>query len=227
LLQALEDQKLDQHGISMLSDRSRDPRVIPAMEKGFGVATTKEKKQSFALALIRAGVRDEAYFEYLAGFAKEAIESRAPLIYALDEKGVPRRGVRNPEFDLWCNQENKDVLEESGRQLGIYPTDVSMLVMAVDTRSSAIFLQGLNSSNRLIISLSAAGLADLGNLDTVRPIVSAALRSRVNIDVVIGKALAGFDQPGAQVQIDAALKGSRLYPTYRAAVELRSRQRNK
>jgi hypothetical protein len=202
-----------------LIDRGDDPRTIPALKRFFQRAATKNNKQVAAMALIRLGLTDSEYFEYLASFAKEAVESDAPSFLpptppAQLQIGQPRPKL-NPEFEAWCLVHGKEMEEEMRKQWTEYPTDVMVLAHAGDPRAAPIFRKGLNSQNGQIVIASASGLAEIGDLADI-PLLVQASYQRGNNDIFFTAALLTYAKRGntARQAVLRAVQGSKLYDAY-------------
>src|SRR5579872_5464807 len=105
-------------------ERSRDPQLLPDLRQAFEDTKAKREKQAIARTLVRLGDKDIRYFEYLASFAKPAVESGAPMIFVYGSDGKAVRGVVNPEFQAWCRDHGLDPEQELVNQFKTYPQDL-------------------------------------------------------------------------------------------------------
>ena len=128
-----------------------DPRVIPALRDLFAEDRASRvvgqlanlsvpASQVVALTLLKNGVRDEIYFEELAGYVREAISADPPPNeYLVDSEGNerPDRG-RDPDFGAWCAKRSLDV----GSCLSVvlvYAMDLDFMIGAKDPRAVPLF----------------------------------------------------------------------------------------
>src|SRR5258708_32417211 len=98
-------------------ERNRNPDLLPPLRKAFEETDGKREKQYIARTLIKLGDQDTKYFEYLAGFARVAVESSAPTVFTRAADGTFLRGRPNPEFERWCRDHGLDVQQELVNQL--------------------------------------------------------------------------------------------------------------
>lgn len=121
-----------------------DPRTLPALRKAFADRSDKQEKQRIALTLLRLGDKSEVYFDFLAGYAKTAVDDKAPMFLKYTSQGQPVRG----EFDLgfldWCKANSRDPREEASLQFQVYPEDMMILAEAEDPRARRSFARGLS-----------------------------------------------------------------------------------
>jgi hypothetical protein len=218
LLEALkQDDDHVMRAAAFLLDRGSDPRTVPALKAAFQRTAAKGSKQLTAMVLLRLGVRDREYFEYLGSFAKEAIDSEAPWFLPspaqLAQPG-PRRTV-NPDFEAWCIANGKNIEEETRRQWTEYPSDVRLLVSAQDPRAAPLLRKGLTSPNGQIVILSAHGLAEIGDLADVPLLVQASYQNPGTGDG-IARALAICARKGSaeKAAVLRAVHGTMLYDIY-------------
>jgi hypothetical protein len=206
-------------------ERSRDPALLPALRQAFEESEGKREKQYIAGTLIKLGDKDARYFEYLAGFARRAVESSAPTIFTTGPDGMVVKGVVNPEFDRWCREHGLDVQRELANQLRTYPEDLMLLATARDARGRDLLRLGLASQNPLIVVQAAQGLGVLDDRAYIPEIVSAASRFPVNtIGVSITAVLSAYQDEAVQREILAALPDPRLREMYTKALAERRRK---
>jgi len=79
LLARLANGPFNKSTLYSLEGQPPDPRTMPALESAFDHSKTTEEKQWIAATLLRLGEGSRAYFDYLAGHAKEAIEDSTPF----------------------------------------------------------------------------------------------------------------------------------------------------
>jgi hypothetical protein len=207
-------------------ERSRDPALLPALRKAFEESEGKMEKQSIARTLIKLGDKDAKYFEFLAGFAKRAVESGAPDFWTYGPDGLIVRGVVNKEFERRCKDHGLDVQHELAAEFRTYPQDLNMLATAHDPRARDILRQGLASRNPLIITSAARGLALLQDRASVPEIIAAASRFPVKqVGFLIAGALSEYEGETVHREILAFLSDPALRELYTKALD-RKRMRD-
>jgi hypothetical protein len=210
-------------------ERSRDPLLIPALRKAFEESEGKREKQSIAGTLIILGDKDAKYFEFLASFAKRAVESGAPNFWTYGPDGMIVKGAVNKEFERWCKDHGLDVQHELAAEFRTYPQDLNMLTAAHDPRARDILRRGLTSRNPLIITSAACGLALLQDRASVPEIIAAASRFPVKEDgFLIAGALSLYEGETVHREILASLSDPALRELYTKALDWkRKRDLNK
>jgi len=173
LLVRLGTQPLDLHSLYALEAHPPDPRIIPALEQTFDSRNDKSEKQEIAVTLLRLGDRPAKLFEFLAGYARIAVEDRTPLFMDFDGNGRAIRGRFSAEFDNWCKLNAQDPKTIAARQIGEYPKDVLFLARSQDPRANAIFREGLESPYPNVVAYSVQGLGRLQDT-TALPLVAKA-----------------------------------------------------
>src|SRR5258708_4157309 len=118
--------------------RSGDRALVSPLRQAFDQTEGKREKQAIAETLIKLGDKESRYFEYLASFAKRAVESGAPAVLFV-------RGVMNPEFEPWCRDHGLDVEEEIVNQPKVYPQDPTAPAPPTDPPPTKILPQALPS----------------------------------------------------------------------------------
>jgi hypothetical protein len=216
LLTNLLDDKLAAYSAGKLVEFGGDPRTVPALRAKFVTTRDKFIKQSISLAMLRLKVEEPAYYEYLASFAWDAVNSDAPNIFLLKDR---RPAGLNPEFEEWCKLHSRNVSEETFLRGSGYINDMMILLLASDQRAAPIFRKGLFSNNAYVVLESVLGLGNLGNPLDIEPIIEVADRSPQDIDSGVVTALALFSNPRDREAIAKRLKGSRLYDDYLISVK--------
>ena len=174
LLGRLSEKPLDQRVLWKIEAQRTDPRTIPALEAAFAKRQIKREKQWIAVTLLRLGDKSADYFNYLAGYAKEAVEDRTPFFERFDQEGRPVRGQVSAELENWCALNHKDPKQVAGMQFAVYPTDVRALAQAEDRRAIQLFERGLDSPYPGVVAYSVQGLGRL-NVVAAIPLISQAV----------------------------------------------------
>jgi hypothetical protein len=114
-----------------------------------------------AVTLVRLGNPDPSYFQFLAGFAREAIQDLSPFFVKFDAAGHPVQGQIDPAFETWCVSNGKAARAVAAVQAGTYPVDVQYLAEAQDLRGDDLLRKGLASLNSLVLPWIVQGLGRL------------------------------------------------------------------
>ncbi len=175
LLGRLSDKPLNHAVLWNIEAQPPDPRTVPALEAAFAKRQIKEEKQWIAATLLRLGEKADVYFDFLAGYVKEAIEDRTPLFEEFDQNGISLRGQFSAEFENWCALNHKDPKQVAGIQFLVYPMDVRTLAQAEDRRAIRLLERGLESPYPGVVAYSAQGLGRLNVLPTI-PLISEAVQ---------------------------------------------------
>jgi hypothetical protein len=168
LLMRLAEKSLAPSVLFGLEKQPTDPRIVPALQSAFDSRSAKEERQEIAVTILRLGERGDKYFNYLAGFVREAIEDSTPYFQTT-------RGQFTAEFENWCAQHRKDPRSVAAIQLG-YFEDVRFLAKAQDGRATELFRHGLGSPNPLVVVASVEGLGRLQDTGALPLIETAAER---------------------------------------------------
>jgi len=167
LFARLSERPLDRRVIWKLEGHPADARIIPALREAFEKREAQEEKQWIAVALLRLGERSDRYYQFLAGFATEAIDDRTPLFVKYDSQGMPIRGQFSAEFENWCAINHKDPRAVAAKQLYGYLQDVLFLAEAEDARADGLFRRGLDSPNPGVVGYSVQGLGRLNDVSAI------------------------------------------------------------
>jgi len=183
LLAQLGDNQFEILAVGALEAHTPDPRIMPALEEAFDRRKAKEEKQEIAVTLIRLGNRSAKYFDFLAGFARAAVDDRTPFFMDFDQNGRAIRGQFSAEFLNWCAINHQDPKVTAAKQFG-YPKDVLSLARAKDPRAIEIFRKGLESPYPNVVGFSVQGLARLQDTAAMPLIEKACERLRGGRDAV-------------------------------------------
>ena len=197
LLQKLTSKTLDPRTLSLLEAQPQDSRTLPALRSAFDSSTDKHDKQLLAVTLIHLGDRSDVYFNFLADFAKEAVNDRAPNFESYDQQGRPIRGQFSAEYLNWCAANGKDPKALAGVLFGAFPEDVHQLARALDPRALGIFRAGLESPNLSVVTNCVQGLGRLNDTASIAMIAKAAQRFPASTRSAISINLPWFSSPEA------------------------------
>jgi hypothetical protein len=202
---------------------SGDQAFLPALRKAFAQNEPKLTKQAIAVTVVMLGDSDPQYFDYLAGFALEAVRSSAPNIFLYDVHGNAVRGKMSYEFEEWCRVRAIDPKDEAGRQLSVYPSDLLEFAETQDQRAVAILWEGLQSQNPVLVAIAARGVAAMQDSPSIGKIIAASHRfSTKDGRHAFATALAIYNGEVAQREILQQIEDPALKDEYLA---VRSRQR--
>ncbi|HLK63472.1 MAG TPA: hypothetical protein VKU19_08530 [Bryobacteraceae bacterium] len=174
LLTRLNNAKLVQADLWDIESQPPDPRTTTALKNAFGSRTNKNERQWIAATLLRLGKQDSSYFEFLAGYATEAIEDRVPALLKYDSGGHAIRGEFSPLFEDWCAKNGKDPRKIAAIEFEDHPADVLVLAQANDGRSRDIFRRGIASPNALVVAYCVQGLGRLHDSNSL-PLLEQSL----------------------------------------------------
>ena len=203
-----------------------DRRAIPVLEELFQREGKKLQKQQVAMLLVTLGEPDEKYFDFLAGYAREAVEINVPYPRKIDRDGKPVKEEYSQEFLEWCKNNKVEPQEAARKAVFSYPMDVMLLGRTGDPRGFDILIQGLDSPNYLIVAKAALGLALIGDKRAIGPIREAATRTPKEATQLIARALVYFDDSEAQAAARQLITDESLLEALRqSAVKEKERRR--
>ncbi len=173
-------------------------QAIPDLEKQFELTPDPVSKISIASALVRLGDKDPAWWNYLAQGAADAIASDAPSPWRFDSKGKALPDVLpSPELIAWAKVHNlTDV--ELDTMVSEFLAKVTYLGESGDRRAIPLLRQALSSSNYMIQTFAAQGLAELQDKASIPLIIEACREAPADAAVVIARSLLDFNDPQAQ-----------------------------
>jgi hypothetical protein len=196
--------------------KRRDAAAVAELERRFAASATKQEKQEIAEALLSRREGDQPYFDFLAGFARQAVASDAPFPYGYDAAGKLIPGKFSAEFLAWAAARKVDPAGAVPKVFAEYPMDVYLLALTGDPRGADIFLKGLASPNFLVAYRSAFGLAKLRYKAAIPDIVAAAERAPGDGSELIARTLVLFDDPAAQAAAERLIKNKQLLQALRS-----------
>ncbi len=94
---------------------NKDPDAVRNIEEIFAATSQNGLKQRIASILMRIGIRDPVYFDFLGGEARKSLAIDMPWPALYDEKTGMATAV-NPAFVRWCEKHHRnqyDALEEA------------------------------------------------------------------------------------------------------------------
>ena len=128
------------------------------------------------VTLIRLGQRSQEYFDFLAAFARRAIDDRTPFFGKVDQDGRITRGEFSSEFLNWCANNDKNPRELAAPQISDYLEDTMLLAEAEDPRAVELFRRGLDSLNPFVVQASVQGLGRQQDVAAIPLIAKACQR---------------------------------------------------
>jgi hypothetical protein len=174
-----------------------DAKTLPALRAEFERRQAKEEKQKIAATLLRLGDTSDRYFQFLAGYAKEAIDDRTPLWERFDREGRWVRGQFSAEFENWCAQHHKNPNEVAAVQFMGYMMDVKFLAEIDDRRAIDLLRRGLESPYPGVVAYSAEGLGRLQDAASIPAIEKAVERLPAADRIVVATQLPWYSAPEA------------------------------
>jgi PBS lyase HEAT-like repeat len=201
LLARLDEDQLDPSALGAIEAHTPDPRILPALEEAFARHNAKEEKQEIAVTLIRLGNKSATYFDFLAGFARAAVEDRTPYFIAFDRNGKEIRGQLSAEFENFCQLNGLDPKATAAKQFGDYIQDVHFLARAQDPRATEIFHRGLESPYPNVVGYSVEGLGRLQDTAAI-PLIEKACERLKGAQGVVAMALPWYGTPEAEALME-------------------------
>jgi hypothetical protein len=196
--------------------KRRDAAAVAELERRFAASANRQDKQRIAEVLLSRRQADQPYFDFLAGFARQAVASDAPFPYGYDAAGKLIPGKFSPEFIAWAAAKKVEPASAVPKVFVEYPTDVYLLALTGDPRGAEIFLKGLGSANYMVVYRSAFGLAKLQAKGAIPGIVAAAERAPGEAGELIARTLVLFDDPVAQAAAERLIKNKQLLQALRS-----------
>jgi hypothetical protein len=169
LLSRLSGKPLNEAVLYQLESQPSDARVLTALKSAFENHEEKRDKQAIAATLMRLGDKSDRYFDFLAGYARQAARDRTPMFY---QRGGTREQL-SVEFENWCALNHKNPDEVRALQAYVEPMDVQVLAQTSDPRAAELFRECLESPNPYIVTFCVEGLARLGDESAI-PLISKA-----------------------------------------------------
>jgi HEAT repeat protein len=184
---------------------NKDPDAVRNIEEIFAATSKIELKQRIASILIRIGVRDLAYFDFLAGEARRALAIDMPWAELFDEQTGKTTGI-NPAFVKWCEKHHRDQYEAFEEARYQVPVPWFYLASAGDPHAYDLLVQGLHAENKMIVMYAALGLAKLQDPRAIDALIAASRHEIAGARYEIAQALWHFPDDRAQATADALAK---------------------
>ncbi len=165
-------------------------------------------KAKVANVLLRLGVKDGPYWDFLSEHAHRVLTDPPPTPFAYDENGAAIKTAPSARFVIWAN--NHKMSLEDAFQYATYEMMATIVFIgsADDPRAIPILKQALALDNILIQAQAAMGLAELNVTDAVPDIVRACAEAPRSEAGTIARSLVYFDTPAAQSAVDKYLEPS-------------------
>ena len=131
------------------------------LHHAFTTVEDQSTKEMVASALVAGGDQDPTYWDYLEGEARKVVGSDAPAPSEFDTGGRMSSQI-SPAYSAWAKAHRlseKQAVEQNFTNL----QTIQILVDTGDKRAIPVLRQGLVSPNLMVETISAAGLAKLGD----------------------------------------------------------------
>lgn len=173
-------------------------QAIPTLKQRFRTDGDIGNRELYAAALIRLGVHEELYWQFLERQAEPAIDSDEPMIS--DDGGKEL----SPGYKLWVEEHHLSLEKAVTDSMWRYPEAIAFLGLSEDPRATLILHKALLSRNPFILIKAADALAEMQDGDAVPLMLEAAQRSP-DIASLLAYPLAYFDDSRAIQFVDARL----------------------
>ena len=217
LLARLSSEPFDESVLYAIERRPSDDRIIPALEAAFDRRAAKSEKQAIAETLLRLGNKAERFFEFLANYAREAVEDRTPFFLKVDADGRAVPGQFSAEFENWCAQNGKNPRFVAALQWTVYPKDVLALAEVQDPRASELFKKGLDSPYPVVVSVSVRGLGRLRDVAAI-PLIAKACGRLPSARRAVAVELPWYSHPEADALMERLVPDRKDRDRYAADV---------
>jgi len=199
--------------------KNNDVSKIDIIKKSFEKSNEEAKKSLYAAVLLRLGVNDEKYWQYISKVSIKAIETGMPSPYKYDEKGDFIRGQLSDSFLNWIEKNNVDSSTAATNYVFNYPYIVRYLGLSGDKRGFNIILKGLESNNDNMVLSSVYALGVLNDKRGIDYIIDTCRKYPQNARYM-AKALAYYlDDPKAQEAIKEFIKDEKYIESIKWSVE--------
>ncbi len=187
--------------------RSKAVQAIPVLKAQFAQSADATNKGRLASALLRLGVKDDSYWNFLVEFATPAVDNDAPfpLILSPEGKLIGKPGEYSPAFIAWADAHK--VPADTAAQDAVYGLPITLVIFAStgDPRGTPLLRRALKSRNYFIESMAAKGLALVKDKDSIPLLIEACKNAPTDMRVNLATALVYFDDPRAQAAADTYL----------------------
>jgi hypothetical protein len=197
MLNRLTGEQFDEPVLYAIEGNRSDPRIVPALEAAFGRRSAKREKQEVAMTLLRLGDKSAEYFDFLAQYAREAVEDRSPSFIYFDANGRSVRGRFSTAFETWCALNGKEPKSVAAVQIEVYPQDVQFLARSEDQRGAELLRKGLNSPHPYVVAFCVEGLGRLQDVAAIPFIAKECERLEQDARIAVAMALPWYSSPEA------------------------------
>jgi len=219
LLAKLANGRLSEPDLWALESQPQTEKTVPALIAAFHARVDKAEKQWISGSLIRLGERSDTYFNYLAGYAKVAVEDRTPYFVKYDGYGQSVSGQFSSNFENWCARNGKDPRAVGALQFQVYPEDVFILAKTQDLRARDLFREGLGSPNPLVLAFCVQGLGRLRDEAALPLIAQAILQVPAGSRPAVAGQLPWFALPAADKLFEQVTPDRRMRDMYRSSAD--------
>jgi len=190
-------------------NRTADTGAWLALKTLYGKSSARLVRQNLALILLQHGDEDKPYLEALIEYAREAVDTTAPLPIEYDEQGVAISGRLAEGFQRWCEAKNVE-LQECSAMVYAYPVDVLMLARARNRKAIPLLRRALGVENHAVVEMAVRGLASLDDTDSIPLIARQLTRFRPKLAESVAAATAEFDDPRVAPLLDRFVADGKL-----------------
>lgn len=176
-------------------------QAIPDLKREFVQSKDPVTRSKMANALVRMGLKDGEYWDYLVQRASDVLTSPAPTPFSFDQTG---KALARPSAELTTFAHDRGISIEDAWQKALYddPGAIDMLARTEDARAVPILREALKSRNQSVQSAAAMGLAGLKDTASIPNIITAARSAPREMAFAIAQALVYFDDVDAQQAVD-------------------------
>jgi HEAT repeat protein len=182
--------------------------AMPLLERKFSHATDSTTKAHCASALVRLGDRDPEYWNYLLDQTKAAVESDTFPILRTDAQGKVAP-ISPEDLNAWA-QAHGTTAEAAANAERTATGMTRFLALTGDPRGIGVLRDGLHSSDFVVQSFAAKGLAKLQDKDSIPLIIDACSHAPAEVAGVIARALLYFKDPQAQTAAEKYISADDL-----------------
>ena len=175
--------------------------AVPVLEREFEKKGEGTDRGKLANVLVRLGHKEGAYWNFLVKQATAAVSTDAPSILNVDKDGKSLDNP-SPSFVAWAAERHIPLEQAVEDQAFTYPGAIIDIATTGDPRAIPILRKAMYSTNPLIQTQAATGLAYLNDRDSIELIVAACSRANPRVASGIAESLVYFDDPRAQNAFD-------------------------
>ncbi|MFL6445560.1 MAG: HEAT repeat domain-containing protein [Candidatus Sulfotelmatobacter sp.] len=213
-------------GLESLMNRAAegDSGAIPDLEKMYDLLPEDDNyRGNIASLLVTRKVTNPRYWNHLVQDATSAIDSDMPDPTALDGTGkqVPRK--LSEKFREWCKRRHLDANRAAERAIYGLPGQIWPLAASGDPRGFPLLMKGLQSQNSYVASISALGLAHIGDPRAILPIQQRCEKAPEFAAKTIGLGLLYFEGAKAEQAARRCISDEEFITTIREDAKKRGR----